>query len=261
VTGKEPGEAEVWDRLTPKYVGRLALEPPERALLEELRAQLPEMDVLDIGVGAGRTAHTIAAVAGRYVGVDLSPSMIESARALVREDDRVSFEVGDARDLSCFHGRGFGLVLFSHNGIDGVSLEDRQIVLREVRRVVADGGVFAFSAHSLLALPFSSALRRPSLRSPLRSTWRSVDRSARLALLNRRVDLDAARRQGWARIRDEAHGFSLLQYYVMPAVQLEQLAEAGFAEARVFDMRGREVDPTSPGRDPHLFYVCRPRSA
>jgi ubiquinone/menaquinone biosynthesis C-methylase UbiE len=259
VTGAGGGDAEIWDRLVPEYAGRLALDPPERALLGELRAQLAGMAMLDIGVGAGRTAYTFAALAGRYVGIDFSAGMVDRARALVGEDDRVSFAVVDARDLSRFHGQDFGLVLFSFNGIDGVSHEERLTVLGEVRRVIADGGVFAFSAHSLLALPFSSSPRRPSLRSPLRSSYRSLYRSARLAMLNGRLDLEAARQRGWAQIRDEAHGFSLVQYYVMPAVQIEQLAEAGFDEPRVFDMRGREVDPAAPGRDPHLFYVCRPR--
>ncbi len=261
MTGAAPGGAEIWDSLVPEYAGRLALDPPERALLGELRAQLAGMAMLDIGVGAGRTAYTFAALAGRYVGVDFSPAMVDRARALVGEDERVSFAVADARDLSRFHGQDFGLVLFSFNGIDGVSQEERLTVLREVRRVVADGGLFAFSAHSLLALPFSSSLRRPSLRNPVRSSYRSVYRSARLALLNRRLDLQAARQRGWVQIRDEAHGFSLVQYYVMPALQIEQLADAGFGEPRIFDMRGREVDPADPGRDPHLFYVCPPRSA
>jgi SAM-dependent methyltransferase len=259
VTGGGPGEVEVWDRLVGEYAERLALDPPERALVVELRTQLPTMAVLDIGVGAGRTAYTLAALAGRYVGIDFSAAMIDRARALVGEDDRVSFEVADARNLSRFHGEDFGLVLFSFNGIDSVTHEERMTILREVRQVVADDGLFAFSAHSLLAFPLSSALRRPSLVNPLRSSYRSVYRSVRLAMLNRRFDLEAARQRGWARLRDDAHGFSLVQYYVMPAVQVEQLEASGFGAPRILDMRGREVDPASPGRDPYLFYICRPR--
>ena len=35
------------------------------------------MKVLDLGVGAGRTSYTFAAIAGEYVGVDYAPTMIE----------------------------------------------------------------------------------------------------------------------------------------------------------------------------------------
>ena len=252
-------DARVWDRLSSVYATQLELTPPERVLLQRLRDRWPTVDMLDLGVGAGRTAYTFAAVARSYVGIDFAPAMIESARELVPEDERTAFVVHDVRDLSPWHGRNFGVVLFSFNGLDAVPPRDRAVVLAEVRKVIADDGIFAFSAHSLDALPFDASLRRPSFHAPLRTTYRSLRRSFGLARANRHVDLDAARKRGWALVRDDAHDFALTLCYVSASYQVDELRVAGFAATDVLDMHGVNVDPRSPGRDPHLFYLAAAR--
>jgi SAM-dependent methyltransferase len=252
-------DVRVWDRLSSVYASQLELTPPERALLQRLRDRWPNVDMLDLGVGAGRTAYTFAALVRSYVGIDFAPAMIERARRLVPEDERTSFMVHDVRDLSPWHGRNFGVVLFSFNGLDAVPPADRSGVLAEVRKVIADGGIFAFSAHSLDALPFDTSVRRPSLHAPLRTTYRSLRRSFGLARANRRVDLDDAGRRGWALVHDDAHDFALTLCYVSASYQVAELQAAGFVTTDVLDMRGLSVDPEAPGRDPHLFYVAAAR--
>lgn len=254
---RSPG-VETWDRLSQVYAADVALTPPERSLLTRFRGAWQDLDVLDLGVGAGRTAYTLAALARSYVGVDFSPQMIEHARHRVGEDDRTSFVVRDVRDLSSWHGRNFGLVLFSFNGIDAIEPADRGLILSEVRKVIAENGLFAFSSHSLHALPLDAKLRAPSLHAPIRSTYRSIRRTIGLARANRRLDLEAAWGQGWTLVRDDAHDFALVLCYVSPVHQLAELARAGFGTCEVLDMAGREVDPHAPGPDPHLFYIARP---
>ena len=251
-----PG-VEAWDRLSQVYAADVALTPPERSLLARFRGRWQDLDVLDLGVGAGRTAYTLSALARSYVGVDFSPQMIEHARRRVGEDDRTSFVVRDVRDLSPWHERDFGLVLFSFNGIDAIDPADRSSVLTEVRKVIAQDGLFAFSSHSLHALPFDAKLRPPSLRAPLSSTYRSIRRAIGLARANRRFDPRTAWEQGWTLVRDDAHDFSLVLCYVSPVYQVEELARAGFPSCEVLDMAGRAVDPRAPGPDPHLFYIAR----
>ena len=110
----------LWERLSGVYATQLALTPPERVLLNRLRGRWAETDMLDLGVGAGRTAYTFAAITRDYVGLDFAPGMIERARRAVPEDEHTHFAVQDVRDLSPWHGRGFGVVLFSFNGLDAV---------------------------------------------------------------------------------------------------------------------------------------------
>jgi SAM-dependent methyltransferase len=259
VTGSS--DAAFWDRLSDVYTRDLALTQPERSLLTMFRGTWQDVDMLDLGVGAGRTAYTFSALTRRYVGLDFSPRMIEHARRFVGEDARTTFVVQDVRDLSPWHGQNFKLVLFSFNGIDALDPADRRVVLSEARNVIADDGVFAFSSHSLHALPFDTSLRRPALRAPLSSTYRSIRRALGLARANRQLDLELALERGWAPVRDDAHDFSLVLCYVSPGHQVAELAEVGFPSCEILDMSGRPVDAQTPGRDPHLFYVARPGRA
>ena len=251
----------VFDRDAEIYTD-LSLTPPERKVLAEMRERLNEVEMLDLGVGAGRTGYTFAALVRRYVGLDYSPRMIERARQLLGEDDRVELVVGDARDLSSVGGP-FDFVQFSFNGIDAVGHEDRLKILSEVRRVLKPDGRFLFSAHSLGALPLTTKRPRPRHRSlfdirEFLATLEDARYAWRVRKSNRAIDLATARGRGWTVIRDVAHGFGLQVYYVDPVEQLKQLREAGLEEIAIFDEFGRDVDPKAARRDPWFNYLCRP---
>lgn len=238
---------------------------PERTVMSLLRERLHEFEMLDLGVGSGRTAYTFAALVRRYVGLDYSPRMIERARGLLGTDERVELITGDARDLSPVRGS-FDFVLFSFNGIDAVGHEDRLRILTEVRRVLKPDGRFLFSTHSLRALPIDT--EKPRSRywrgSRLYSVYQRVARiryRRRAERINRELDLESARARGWAVVRDMAHDFQLRLYYVDPERQLEQLREVGLEAVAVYDLEGREVRPGEAGRDSSLHYLCRPLQA
>jgi SAM-dependent methyltransferase len=130
------------------YAALTELTPCERMIFER---HVPHRgDVLDLGVGTGRTTSYLAAVARRYVGVDCALSMLEEARRLHPD---VDFILGDAADLSLFISASFDAVVFAFNGIDYLYPEDARLgCLAEVRRVLRPGGVFVFSTHNPLAV-------------------------------------------------------------------------------------------------------------
>jgi SAM-dependent methyltransferase len=256
------GNKHVYDRDADHYASMRALMPAERAALDGLRDRWGEIEMLDVGVGAGRTAYTFAAVAKGYVGLDYSERMVELSRDLIGERDGRSFEFGDVRDLSRWYGHEFDFVLFSFNGLDSVPAEDRTVALREIRKVIADDGLFLFSSHSLPALDLR--FKRPSVRlvRPLWSSKRLVKAAVnhvRLRAANRELSLDEAKARGWALVReDPAHGFRLQNYWVMPRLQIAQLESAGFALVELTGMAGESVDPDAPGDAAWLHYLCRP---
>jgi SAM-dependent methyltransferase len=259
---RTPGNRDVYERDAGHYAPMRSLMPAERAVLDRLRERWGETTMLDIGVGAGRTAYTFAAVARDYVGLDYSPRMVGLSRALIGEDDGRRFEVGDVRDLSSYHGRQFDFVLFSFNGLDSVPSEDRLTALREIRQVISDDGLFLFSAHSLEALDLR--YRLPRLRG-VRPLWslmnlaKSTLNHVRLRRANRELDLAEARHRGWAVVReDPAHRFLLENYYVTPRLQIRQLESAGFELVELTGMGGEPVDPDAPGDALWLHYLCRP---
>ena len=135
------GQAEVVHEYTHQMVG---LMPGEQAMFDEYL--VPGASVLDLGVGGGRTTRYLAERAGRYIGLDYAPQMVEACRARFPALD---FVVGDASDLHDFRGGEFDAVVFSWNGIDYIHPEERRLrCLTEVHRVLRAGGTFLFSSHN-----------------------------------------------------------------------------------------------------------------
>jgi SAM-dependent methyltransferase len=102
-----------------------------------------DMDVLDLGVGAGRTTAALHGIARRYVGIDSAESMVERCRERFPDAE---FQVGDAADLSAFDDGSFDAVVFSFNGIDNLHPDEtRRCYLRECHRVLRESGVLILS--------------------------------------------------------------------------------------------------------------------
>jgi SAM-dependent methyltransferase len=242
----------------------LALKPAERAVLGRFAGAWADFEMLDLGVGSGRTGWTFAPLVRRYVGIDYAPPMIERARRLLGDDPNVRIELGDARDLRSVEGS-FDFVLFSFNGIDAVGHEGRLAVLRSVRAKLKPGGHFLFSSHQLGALP----LDRRKERDPRRLTsvayraYAALDdfrHSRQVDRVNAKLDLTAARERGWTIIA-RGHNFTIEDHYVDPEFQVHQLRECGLEAIAVLDTAGREVGLPFTGRDPWLDYLCRPLTA
>ena len=240
----------------------MGLMPAERKVLRRLTGWIPELDVLDLGVGTGRVGWTFAPLSRRYVGLDYSPRMIEEAERRLGGEPGVELLVGDARNLTQVEGD-FNFIIFSFNGIDAVSPQDRVLVLDQVRSKLRPGGLFEFSAHSLGALPFDT--RRPlSPRFASRATYRLYAKLAglryarRIREINRGLDLAAAHRRGWDVIPSMSHNFRIRDHYVDPEFQVRQLNEHGFTVEAVIDTEGREVALPHHSRDPWFDYLCTP---
>ncbi len=216
------------------YARQTDLQPGEAALLSHLESAIRGKDVLDLGVGAGRTAAHLAPMAGRYVGVDYSPGMLEECR---RRYPGLDLRHCDARDLGVFADASFDFVLFSFNGIDDVDLKDRLKILAEVRRVLRPSGVFAFSAHNLEA----------KRRSAFERNGRPLGRYITGILNHLRMKRHERHGESWAVLNDQSHNFRLLTYYVTRERQTAQLLEAGFTGIETFGDR----------TDGWLYYAAR----
>ncbi len=109
--------------------------------------RLAAMDMLDMGVGGGRTTKYFAPLVRCYIGADYAPAMLKVCKERYGGD--FNFIECDARAMEGFKDNSFDFVLFSFNGMDSFSHKDRIAALREVRRVLRNGGIFYFSSHNL----------------------------------------------------------------------------------------------------------------
>jgi SAM-dependent methyltransferase len=235
------------------------LYPPERELIFYLRDRITQMDILDLGVGTGRTTFTFAALARNYVGIDYASRMIASCRARFGESDRQRFLCLDAADLSNLSHQ-FDLILFTYNGIDYVSFHDRQRILDEVHRLLRPGGYFFFSCHSLDALPWRAQWPRVWLVHPYWSAAhlaRQTIWNFRRHWLNRRNDLAQLKKRGWALLNDGAHNFALTTFYSTRIYQLGELADHGFSVECCFGRDGRRIGVDEIVSDSSIHFLCR----
>jgi ubiquinone/menaquinone biosynthesis C-methylase UbiE len=100
-------------------------------------------DVLEIAIGTGLNLPFYSD-AVRLTGVELSPAMIEVARARAEELDReVELRLGDAEALE-FADASFDTVICTYSLC---TIPDDRAAVREVKRVLRPGGKFLLAEH------------------------------------------------------------------------------------------------------------------
>ena len=107
-------------------------------LLAKMR--LPEEPaILDVGCGTGISSAQIleALPSSRVWGLDISPAMLEKARATIGESDRLRFVEGDAARLSDFFDDQFDGIVYSASVF---LVPDYVESLRQARELVRPGG-------------------------------------------------------------------------------------------------------------------------
>ncbi len=155
-----------------------------RTLYPELLRLLGRVEgrrALDAGCGPGAFARLLAHRAARVVGVDLSPRMIEHARADALAagigSERLRFEVADAADPASLPRGPFDIASFV---LSLQNMEDPAPPLRNVARVLVPGGRLLL------------ALNHPAFRIPGSTHW-GWDSKASAQF--RRVDAYKSRRR------------------------------------------------------------------
>lgn len=228
-----------------------SIHEAEAVILARLLPAIKDQKLLDIGVGGGRTTKYLLEISGDYTGIDYTPACIEAAK---RKYPEANLFCCDARDLSVFPNDAFKFVMFSLNGIDYVIHEDRLRILQEVLRVLQPGGFFFFSTHNRDYRHFNKLPWQEGVKFNLNVLKNCLYTLAYLPkhLRMRRHEVDT---DEYAIVNDNAHGFSLLSYYIGINQQKAQLAGNRFVDVEAYDMKGRKVerDPNSPW----TYYLAR----
>lgn len=234
------------------YAGLKELFPGEKVLFKKLSKKIENSTILDIGIGGGRTTKHLLPLTSEYTGVDYVPKYIDIVNRMFGPAGK--FLVEDARDLSGFANESFDFVLFSYNGIDVVSHEDRLKVLSEVHRVLRKGGTFMFSSHNRNYRYF----RKPYWLKDWRFNPKLIKNVlAYLILMPKRLKMRKHEifTDEYAIINDSDHRYSFLFYYISIAEQLKQLAEIGFVDNESYDANGELV--TADTESFWIYYLAK----
>lgn len=217
---------------------------PQEAWAREILARLPlagDESVLDAGCGTGRVTRLLLELLphGHVVGVDASPSMIETARAALGGDPRMRLECQDLLDLELERPVDaiFSCAVFHHIGDHEHLFARLRGALREGGALVAqcggEGNISSFRAHA-----DAVAAREPYAEylADMPGPWNYAGAEATEARL-RAAGFDSIR--CWLQLRptvpDDARGFTesvLLNYHLdrlralAPADRAEELARS-----------------------------------
>jgi SAM-dependent methyltransferase len=234
------------------------LKPVEEGVLAELRPFLQGARVLELGCGAGAITRVLLESTDRVVGVDVSPAMVEYCR---RTFPAGEFRVGDLRDPAPFEAGSFDIVVAGDNVVDVLAHDERPRVVEDVRRVLADGGLFYFSTHNRNSREALDASRRgPRLRLDRHpyGQLRALAGFAQGTMNHRRLRRHQRFEADWAILNDPAHRWGLLHHYISRRGEAEELAACGF---ELLSVRGADGPPLEPGDDDagfwDLHYVAR----
>lgn len=232
------------------YTMNFYLDKPELSILYMLKDRLKNMSMLDIGVGGGRTTHYFAPLVGDYTGIDYAENMVEACR---RQFPGRRFQVCDVRNMEMFGNGAFDLALFSMNGLDSISHEDRDTALMEIKRVLRPGGMFFFSAHNLRFIYEMNAKKFSTEPHQLFNFGYRY-----LLLIFNGMSIRRLARVDHAMVKDGAHRGRLSLYYIKPEEQVRQLQEAGFKNITVLSIKdGLEIRrPLESVTDQWLGYLC-----
>jgi SAM-dependent methyltransferase len=226
------------------------LQGAERLLFD--RYVKPGTEILDLGVGAGRTTPHLARLASRYVGVDVSEAMVARCREKFPD---LTFLQLDATDLSAVADSLFDLVVFSFNGIDVIpTVKGRRRCLAECARVLRPRGHLLFSVHNPRYLVFTPQLDGVG---PMRALWRSAYAGVHTAVCLATRLPSSAFWKGSGYVLDPM-GPAIAKIYVAgPDAVSRELAATGLT----IEMRVAGQFPRGGGRfrTPWYYYACLKR--
>jgi len=224
----------------------------EIRLFNEIRQHYENKIIVDIGIGGGRTTEFLLQFASKYIGIDYSETMIKEAKVKFPDAD---LRYGDARNMSDIKGNSADFVLFSYNGIDCMSSNERIFILKECYRILKKDGVFAFSTHNLHFKYFDKL----PWQKPIKFEWLYIKHCLKVLLyLPHIIKLKKHNKyfENYAIVLNDAHFYSLYLYTISPEFQIQQLNDIGFTNVSIIDKKGELVNYSNTIENDYLYYYC-----
>jgi SAM-dependent methyltransferase len=208
--------------------------------------------LLDVGCGTGRSFLSMLEQGWEVTACDISPSMLELARA--KAGDRARLSVADMRELPVFGE--FDLVWALDDAVNYVlSLDELEAVLRGMRTNLAAEGLLMFDVNTLGTFRAFFAEEEVIERGGRRYVWTGTTAADAPPRSLGEARLEATEADGVAAIETHVHR----QRHHPEADVLEALREAGLECLDVFghDHVGGLEQPVEELRHTKMVFIAR----
>ena len=247
--------------IVPKFATRGFTDAGEAMALGAVDAWA-DGDVLDIGVGGGRTTDLLADDARSYVGIDISPEMLDMARSRFPDRD---LREGNAVDLRGLPDASYDLVMFSFNGLDALDHGDRGAALAAMARVTRPEGRVLFSSLNLDGVSFderpwrvAGGLLSRRVRYHVAYAARHPGSMVRSMRNYRRTRQGVEDGHGWARRPLRAHEFRFVVHFATMEEAVAEADAAGLEVVAAYADDGSELAPSATHTDAdYVHFLCR----
>lgn len=120
----------------------------EHLIITKYLDLLKNSNVLDIGIGGGRTTKFLYPISKSYIGIDYSPEMVEASKLNFPHLPNDTLLEWDARNIKGLN-KNFDFIFYTWNGLDCMGHDDRIVCLQSIYDILNPGGLFYFSTHLL----------------------------------------------------------------------------------------------------------------
>lgn len=132
---------DVMESICDKY-DKETFESKKEGLIFSQKMQLtPDIRILDLACGMGRTCKWVAPYVKEYVGVDFIPEMIQKAKDYNSQFTNAKFFVNDGQTLNIFEDENFDIV-YSELAFQHMLKDIQESYVKEVNRILKKNGVF-----------------------------------------------------------------------------------------------------------------------
>ncbi|MEM3000950.1 MAG: class I SAM-dependent methyltransferase [Candidatus Nitrosocaldus sp.] len=240
-----------------------SLQKTEEVILNNLRPEILNKKILEIGVGGGKTIRYLTKVTPNYIGIDYSYKMVALCR---QKYPGINILHLDARDMSIFPDDEFDFVLCAFNSMDYVGHSDRLKILREVFRILKKDGYFVFSTHnregsaykfylSVFAPLFTHNPFNPITLDPL-VLLRKTKTFFKAIVNHIKNSHYCIHSDSYSIINDKAHDYTLMTYYIGIEDQKRHLRDIGFSGfIKAYDRYGNEIIGNC--EDTWIYYLVK----
>lgn len=262
------------EKISKDYARRDYLDKAEQQIIEELKNVLPKLNMLDMGVGGGRTTGYFLALVNSYIGADYAPNMIAECKKKFK--NKKVFEVLDVRNMSKFSDNMFDFILFSYNGIDSFGLKDRETALKEIKRVLKNGGYYSFSSHNInwkglynlftFRNIYTKLVNKTDngknllskfiifLEAIFINIWLNFQNKS----FNIKFHIDRLRKEGQGNLIDNSLNGKAKIFYTSYKSQILQLTKSGFKNISAYSINGiKTQDENELNQGGWIYYLCQ----